>query len=113
MMEYKLLSDEINDLSFRTVTYTIFNKIEEDFFVHECENADKEKYSVDDFEYALMHLSDKDSFLMKMRNKDMLDRINCFKRVFADNQYVKIYSLFEKGEILIVKLKNKPLILNK
>lgn len=98
---------DINKLNYNQITYTLFNMIEDDYFVQTCEKKYNEKYSVDDFIFAYLPLTDKEKFMIKMHNHTILNNISYLKKKYEDFSYIRIYIDYTIGEVLIIKLKDK------
>ena len=101
------------DLAFaeyKQVSYTIFNMIDDDMFVHEVNRAFNNKYSIDDFEYYDFGLSEKEKFLVQMHNSEFLKNVKVLKEELKEQMGVKIYVYHDDGIIRIVKLKNVSIL---
>lgn len=95
---------EIKEDNFKKITYTIFNKMDDEFYVKFLEQKFDELFSIEDFKYYEFNLSEKESFLIRMHNKEYLKNVKKLKDTFSKVIGVKIYVNYKEGKILIVKL---------
>lgn len=95
---------ELDEKKFKPITFTIYNKMDDESFVTCLENFYGEKLSIDDFKYYDFELTDKEKFLVKMHNSDFLDNIKLLKEKIKKCHGAKIYVDYEQGLIRIVKL---------
>lgn len=98
-------SMELGGAVYNNITYTIYNMIDDDMFVYETNKEFGEIFSVDDFEYFDFDLTDKEKFLLKMRNKEFLSFVTLLKKYLSDRKGVKVYVYHDDGIVRIVKLK--------
>ena len=66
---------EIKDEDFKSLTFGIFNRIDDDSFPLYLRNQYKEVYSIDDFEYLKFELDDKEKKSLK-KNDSIQDQID-------------------------------------
>lgn len=95
---------EINDDKFKPITYGLYNKIYDDSFVEYLNNQHKTVYSKDDFEYMTFDLTDKEKFLLKMRNKEYNLNIIILKQKLSKNDKIKVYVENDNGRIIVIRL---------
>lgn len=96
----------INNLEYKKMPFTLYNMIEEDSFVMECERDDKERYGIEDFEWSYVNVSDKEKFLIKMHNAEILEIIDkLINKISETEKRFKIYTRFDTGNLILIKLK--------
>jgi hypothetical protein len=103
----KIEHDFFNDiptLSFKPMNYTLYNIMEDDYFVDKLNKLDNTKYSIDDFEYASFPLSDKEKYLIKMWNGEYMENIKELKEKIKDDPYCSVYINHEGGFLMFVRL---------
>lgn len=109
MMERKVYKreffDELYTCKTNPLTYTIFNEIEDDFFVGRMNMKYKNKYSIDDFVFYEFDLSDKEKFLLKMHNSDFMRCVKKLKKKLDDCEELRVYFSHNDGYIRVVKFK--------
>lgn len=98
--------DELLNCTFKRLTYTIYNQLDDEQYIESLEKKLKEPLSIEDFEYYDFVLDEKESFLLKMRNKKMTDKLKTIKNRFFGKVGVKLIIGFDEGLIRVVKLKN-------
>ena len=98
--------NDINSLFFKPINYTLYNIIDEDSFIHKIESMDKCSYSIDDFSYCEIPLSDKEKFLINMWNKDYMENVHQLEYDIKNEPHATVYVNHEWGSIIIIKLKN-------
>lgn len=96
--------NEINTLLFKPLNYTLFNIIEEDYFIYILNKMDNANYSIDDFSYAMFELNEKEKFLLKMWNKKYLENIKQLEKDIEYEPHAKVYVNHEYGSVIIIKL---------
>ena len=101
--------NEIEDSKFKNVSYGLYNKLDDDSFVKYLNTKYKQCFSIDDFEYQEMELSDKEKFLFKMRNREFGVAVLVLKQKLSKYDMYKVYSDNDKGKIYVVRLKNHSL----
>lgn len=100
----------IKDLEYKRMPFTLYNMIEEDSFIMECERDDKEKYSIDDFEWSYVKLTEKEKFLVRMHNSEILDNVDrLIGEISKVEKRFKIYTRFDTGNLILIKLKKAEL----
>jgi hypothetical protein len=107
-MENKFIQQIIEGI-WKPITFTIFNFIENEWFVHDLYLLDKEKYTVDDFEYLKLELTDKEKLCVKMHTKVFLQQIEEVREFFEKEPRMRVYVIHETGSIIVVKLKDVKL----
>lgn len=70
---------ELNEENFKKVTYTIYNKMDDENYITLLEKTFGEPFSVEDFKYYDFKLTEKERFLIKMHNKEYLNNIKDLK----------------------------------
>lgn len=98
--------DELKGKSFKKITYTIFNRIDDDKIVTLIEKKLNTVLSIEDFEYYDFELSDKEKFLIKMRNKEIGNSINELKSKLNEYDGAKLLIDYNEGILRIVKVKS-------
>lgn len=100
----------VSNLDFKNMSFTLYNMIDDDAFVMECERDSGELYGIDDFEWAYIDMPKKEKFLIKMHNKEMLNLIEDLKKKITETEKAfKIYTRFDTGNLIIIKLKKAVL----
>ena len=95
--------DELNEENFKNITYTIYNKMDDENYIAYLEKRFNEIFSIDDFKYYDFKLTEKEKFLLKMHNKDYINNIKCLKKkISTDGIKVDVY--FNEGIVRVVKL---------
>lgn len=96
-------SNELKEENFKKITYTIYNKMDDENYIAYLEKKFNEVFSIEDFKYYDFELDEKEKFLLKMYNKDFLSNIkNLRKNIVKDG--IKVYIYHEQGVIRVVKL---------
>jgi hypothetical protein len=95
--------DELNEDNFKKITYTIYNKMDDENYITYLEKKFNEVFSVEDFKYYDFDLTDKEKFLLKMHNKDYLNNVKILKKEISTDG-IKVYVDFEEGIVRVVKL---------
>ena len=81
---------ELKENCFKKITYTIYNKMDDENYIAYLEKKFGEHFSVEDFEYYDFPLTDKEKFLIKMYNKDFLLNFKNLKK-HLKIEGVKVY----------------------
>ena len=81
---------ELKENCFKKITYTIYNKMDDENYIAYLEKKFGEPFSVEDFEYYEFPLTDKEKFLIKMYNKDFLLNFKNLKK-HLKIEGVKVY----------------------
>lgn len=84
---------ELNEENFKKVTYTIYNKMDDENYITLLEKTFGEPFSVEDFKYYDFELTEKERFLIKMHNKEYLNNIKDLKNKLKI-MGVKVYTDF-------------------
>lgn len=84
---------ELNEENFKKVTYTIYNKMDDENYITLLEKTFGEPFSVEDFKYYDFELTEKEKFLIKMHNKEYLNNIKDLKNKLKI-MGVKVYTDF-------------------
>lgn len=71
--------NELKEENFKKVTYTIYNKMDDENYISFLEKTFGEPFSVEDFKYYDFDLTDKERFLITMYNKEYLTNIKNLK----------------------------------
>ena len=107
-MNFELKRDfveEVVNAQFKKSTYTIYNQLDDEKYIESLEKTFKEPLSIEDFEYFDIPLDEKETFLLKMRNNKINDKIKTLKNRLFGKQGVKLIVDYDNGLIRIVKLK--------
>ena len=100
----------IKNLEYKRMPFTLYNMIEDDSFIMECERDDKEKYGIDDFEWSYVKLTEKEKFLVRMHNSEILDNVDkLIDEISKVEKRFKIYTRFDTGNLILIKLKKAEL----
>lgn len=97
--------EELKNNNFKPLTYTLYNKIDDDCYVQFLNKTYNEIYSIDDFEYYEFNMTDKERFLIKMYNSEYLSNVKKLKELFKDENKVKIIVDHNDGRLFLIKLK--------
>ena len=98
---------EIKDEDFKSVTFGIFNRIDDDSFPLYLRNQYKEVYSIDDFEYLKFNLDEKEKKSLKKNDSIMQLNLTILRQKLNKDDKIRFYVDKEKCEIYVVRLKNK------
>lgn len=98
--------NDIGELTFKSLTYTLFNIIDEDYFVDKLNKLDNTIHSIDDFVYAMYPLTDKERLLVRMWNNDYTQSIKDLMQKLSSQTRAKVYVNRENGLIALIKLKD-------
>lgn len=98
--------EELKDKNFKNITYTLFNKIDDECYVDFLNKKLNNIYSVDDFEYYDFDLSDKERFLIKMYNSEYLKNVKALQSKINNFIGVKVIIDHDFGRLIVVKLKD-------
>ena len=101
--------NEIKDENFKNLTYGLFNMIEDDGFVYYANHLVKEKLSIDDFEVMYFELTDKEKFLLRMRNKDFKQNFVILKQKLSKCDTIRMYIEFDNGKSYVIRVKKELL----
>ena len=101
--------NEIKDENFKNLTYGLFNMIEDDGFVYYANHLVKEKLSIDDFEVMYFELTDKEKFLLRMRNKDFKQNFVILKQKLSKYDTIRMYIEFDNGKAYVIRVKKELL----
>ena len=100
-------SSDLYELSekaeYKPITFGLFNRIDDDMIPHLWGKQNNTVYGIDDFIYAELELTSKESFLLKMHNKDFLRRVSNLKKKF-EGEMVIVDVDFNEGKINIIRL---------
>lgn len=100
------LYDEIKDKEFQSISFKLYNKIDDELIPQIWSKNNNEVYGIDDFENLPLDLSEKDKFLLSMHNKEFLKLIGKLRgKIEKENQCI-VYTDFKEQEINIIKLKS-------
>lgn len=100
---------EVRDEDFKSLTFGIFNRIDDDSFPLYLRNQYKEVYSIDDFEYLNFNLSEKEKKSLKKNDSIMQLNLTIFKQKLSKDDTIRLYVDKEKCEIYVVRLKKNKL----
>lgn len=98
--------NELKDITWKPITYYMYNVLDDGGFTEYLQNTYKERFSIDDFEYGVFAVSEKEKFLIQMHNSEYLKNVNALAKQLASNDRVKINIDYKKGEIQVIKLLN-------
>lgn len=106
------LLQQVRDKNFKPSNFTVYSIIEEDGYIMELQGMFGEIYSIDDFEYMILDLSEKERNAVLYHMSSMTERIQELRGVIEkeiqDDQLkskARVYVNREKCFISIVKLK--------
>lgn len=112
-----MLIEQMMNKSFKPSNFTVFNKIDDDGYVTQLENAFDDKYSIGDFEYMILDLTLQEKNGVKYYMSWMMNRVRGLKKLIEFtlqddkmNPKSKVYLDEENYFILIVKMKEFDLI---
>ena len=105
------LMEQLFTNPFKKMLFTPYNLIEDEGFVIEASNNDKESYGMEDFEYLQFKIDTEDKKAIKANKKDILNVFNDLKyEVEKQKQkpfaYCRIYIMKDLGSVIAVKLKS-------
>lgn len=111
MITKENLLEQLFTKPFRNLLFTVYNHIEDDGFVIEASNQDKENYGMDDFEFMKFDVSDDEKKAIKNKKSDIMHILNDFKyEVERERQplfaHCRIYIMKDLGSVIAVKTKN-------
>lgn len=98
--------EELKEAVFKPVTYTIYNKIDDECYVSFLNKKNNTIYSIDDFVYFDFNLEKKEQFLIKMYNKEYLKNVISLKNALKNINEIKIYVDHDNGILRVIKLKD-------
>lgn len=98
--------EEINNKDFKDITFSLYNKIDDDYYPKLLGKKNNTTYDVDDFEYCVLDLDKKEQFLLKMHNKEIVSSIKKMKNELEKKDY-KIIIDYIIPNVSIVRLKEK------
>ena len=97
--------NDLSSLCFKPINYTLYNIIDEDYFIKKIENIDNTYYSIDDFVYTEIPLSEKEKFLINMWNHEYMENIKQLEIDLEIQPRATVYVNHEWGCIIVIKLK--------
>lgn len=96
--------NELDTMVFKDITFSLYNKIDDEYIPLQWGKMDNTTYSVDDFVYCDVELDKKEKFLITMHNKEMMTAINKLKtKINNEKYYVNVD--FDNGSLKIIKLR--------
>ncbi len=101
--------NEIEESNFKNLTYGLFNMIEDDGFVYFVNHYLNQRLTIDDFEVMYFDLTDKEKFLLKMRNKEFKQNFLILKQKLTKHETTRLYVEHDKGKAYIVRVKKELL----
>lgn len=104
----KSLISELKEAQFKPITFSIFNKLDEEYRIHDLQLKLNEKFSIYDFEYYELNLEKKDQFRIKMHNKEFINEIKLIQSRLKNNALLDID--FDNGSVKVIRLKNKEIL---
>ena len=96
---------EAENAEYKPITFGLYNKIDDDLIPQIWSKMKGEVFGIDDFVYATLALDNKEQFLLKMHNKEIMTRIMSLKKKY-DNQQVVVDVDYNNGTINVIKLKH-------
>lgn len=99
------LYEEMKLDKFKPITFGLYNMIDDDNFVQYLNTQYKNFYTKDDFEYYMFNLTDKEKFLLSIRNKEFLADIKKLQTLLLNDDTIKLYVDYTKLQILVIRLK--------
>lgn len=104
MIKRRDFYEELKHVDFRQVTYTIFNKLDEDQYVRVLEKQIGKLLAIDDFEYYDFELSKLEKILIVSKVKCMMEDIDKLRKEIVDRVGMKLYLDTANGGIRVIKL---------
>lgn len=108
------LIKQIYEKQFKPITFTIYNFIDSDGFVTELHAVYKEDFSIDDFEYIKLDISDFDKESLLQKDRFVLAKYNKLKKHIERELQegypkMKLFLMNDKTTLVIVKVKGYDL----
>ena len=100
---------EIKDENFQKLTYGLYNMIEDEEFVYYLEHKYETRFDISDFEVMYFELTDKEKFLLKMRNKEFKTNIIILKQKLKKDETYRVYVDNDNGKVFVIRLKRELL----
>jgi hypothetical protein len=104
-MEKKNFFNEITELTFKPLRYSLYNQLEDEYFIEKLNKLDNTSYSIEDFCYAVFPLSEKERYLIRMWNKEYMENITDLKEILKGEPRCLIYVNHDGGLVMLIKLK--------
>ena len=105
------LIEQIKENKFTPLTFTLFNDLETHGDIAEMEGMFKRKFSVDDFEYLIFDLTEREKNSILYRNVKGMDKFNMLKRFIErdiqedrNKSMSKINIDKNNGRVMLIKL---------
>lgn len=95
---------ELDTMVFKDITFSLFNKIDDEYIPQQWGKTDNTVYGIDDFVYCDVMLDKKEKFLITMHNKEIMNAINKLKTKIKNEKYHVMLD-FDNGSLIIIKLK--------
>ena len=109
--KYKSINDYMEDVDYGTydeLTDELYYLISEDGWLGQLEEEYEEEYSVEDFEYTTLDLSDEDREGLMNEDDDIVDKFNDFDIKLKETQLYPFDTLdfidYDKGIVYIINL---------
>lgn len=96
--------NELKDITWKPITYYMYNLLDDGGFIPYLQNTYKERFSIDDFEYGVFKMCEKEKFLVQMHNKEYLQNVHILGKKLESNNKVKVNIDYNKGEVQVIKL---------
>ena len=96
---------EIRDENFKSLTFGIFNQIDDDSFPLYLRNQYKKVYSIDDFECLKFELNEKEKISLKKNDSLMQLNLTILRQKLSKDDKIRFYVDKGKCEIYVVRLK--------
>ena len=93
------------NLTFGRISYLFYNKLDEEYLIKKIENEFNEKFTIDDFEIADILKTDKEKFLLKLHNKEIINQIKEFEAFVNKKKGYTFYLDKNNGYAKLVRLK--------
>lgn len=100
------LLKQVIDKPFKTSNFTVYSILEEDGFISELKGMFGKTYSVDDFEYVLIDLTDKEKNGILYRMSFMMNKLDDLKKfleveIQEDKQKTKTKLFVDKNKTFV------------
>lgn len=104
------LLEQIKEKGFTPLNFTLFNDLEAHGDIAEMEGMFKRKFSVDDFEYLIFDLTEREKNSIIYRNTVGMDKFNMLKRfierdIQEDRNMSKSKIIIDKKQARIILIK--------
>ena len=98
--------NELKNATWHPISFSLYNKLDDDGFILFLNTRYNERFSIDDFECCTLKKKKKEKFLITMHNKEYLENVKTLIRQLESNDKVKVNVDYNKGVIQVIKLLN-------